>query len=161
MRGQRRSRAVLVCWLIVLFSTIQHPANAETRTGSAVHVMPGGQLVGRRIVYHGGAVVVYLAPTSFDTCSAGYVCLWQNINFDGAMVQYLSCCAWNNLANVGFDHIASSWRNRKNVDAQIAAGSSGGTPRLCLDNNSYSGSMPSGWDDVASSIRVRDASTYC
>jgi hypothetical protein len=160
MKGHR-SRVLLVCWLVVLFSAIQYSAAADTRAASPVRVMRGGHLVGNRIIYRGGAVVVYLAPTSFDTCSAGYVCLWQNINFDGAMVQYQSCCAWNNLANFGFDNVASSWRNRKNVDAQIAAGAGGGTPRLCLNNNSYSGFMPNGWDDVASSIRVRDASTYC
>jgi hypothetical protein len=160
MQGQGM-RALLVCWLVVLFSAIQYPAVADTRVASQVRVMPGGRLVGKRIIYRGGAVVVYLAPTSFDTCSAGYVCLWQNISFDGAMVQYQSCCAWNNLADVGFDGVASSWRNRKSVDAQIAAGLAGGTPRLCLNNNSFGGSMPSGWNDVASSIRVRDASTYC
>lgn len=56
--------------------------------------------------------------------------------------------------------MASSWRNRMSVDAQIADAGDG-TPRLRLNNGSYASSMPAGWNDAATSIRVRDAATYC
>jgi hypothetical protein len=44
----------------------------------------------------------------------------------------------------------------KNVDAQIATDAGGGGSKLCLTNNDSASSMPAGWDNVASSIRVRD-----
>ncbi len=77
------------------------------------------------------------------------------------MVQLNSCCSWHDLADYGFNNTTSSWRNRMGVDAQLAMDPSGGGSRLCLGNGSYASSMPSGWDNAASSIRVRDASTYC
>lgn len=128
-----------------------------------VRVAAGGVISGDRIVYEGGDVVVVPegAGDSFDSCPNGYVCLFEDVNWGGSLIQLSSCCAWNNLSAYGFDNLASSWRNRKNVDAQIATGSGGGGSRLCLNNNSYSSSMPGGWDNVASSLRVRDASTYC
>jgi len=127
-----------------------------------VRVMPGGAVVGDRIVYEGGSVVVVpAAGDSFDSCLSGWVCLFASTNWQGDMVQLSSCCAWNNLSDYGFNNTASSWRNRLSVDAQLAKDASGGGARLCLNNGSYASSMPSGWDSAASSIRVRDASTYC
>lgn len=127
-----------------------------------VRVMPGGVVIDGRIVYEGGNVVVVPAAADvFDSCPSGWVCLFANTNWLGDMIQISSCCAWDNLSAYGFDNSASSWRNRKNVDAQIATGSGGGGSKLCLNNNDYSSSMPAGWDNVASSIRVRDAGTYC
>jgi Peptidase inhibitor family I36 len=129
-----------------------------------VPVMPGGQVVGGQVVYEGGAVIVVPAGSgseSFDSCPAGKVCLFQDANWAGNMVQFSTCCAWDNLANYGFNNMASSWRNRLGVDAQIADGAGGGNPRLCLNSGSFASSMPAGWNDAATSIRVRDAATYC
>ena len=126
--------------------------------------MDGGVIVGDRIVYEGGDVIVTPAGVggeSFESCPNGYVCLFEDVNWEGTMIMFNSCCAWNNLSAYGFDNVASSWRNRKNVDAEIATLSGGGGSRLCLNNNSYSSSMPGGWDNAASSLRVRNAATYC
>jgi hypothetical protein len=156
--------AAVVVTLLALLAAVpgaaaQPPAS---RRSMGVRVMPGGVIVGDRIVYEGGAVVVVPATgDSFDSCLSGWVCLFSSINWQGDMVQFNSCCAWSNLSDYGFNNTASSWRNRLSVDAQIAKDAAGGGTRLCLGNNSYASSMPSGWDDAASSIRVRDASTYC
>jgi hypothetical protein len=127
-----------------------------------VRVMHGGVVIGSQIVYEGGNVVVTPGiGDTFDSCPSGWVCLFASTNWQGNMVQFSSCCAWNNLADYGFNNTASSWRNRLGVDAQLAMDASGGGSRLCLGNSSYASSMPSGWDNAASSIRVRDANTYC
>lgn len=128
-----------------------------------IRVMPGGTIAEGAIVYDGGAVVVRPrgVPDSFDSCPAGSVCLFAQTSWNGAMVQFNSCCAWENLGAYGFNNTAESWRNRMGVDAQLALDSGGGGDRLCLGNNAYAASMPSGWANSASSIRVRDASTYC
>lgn len=137
-------------------------AASDVERFMGVRVMPGGVVLDDRIVYKGGEVVVVPSGgESFDTCPSGNVCLFAETSWQGDMIQLSSCCAWNNLSAFGFDNLASSWRNRKNVDAQIATGSGGGGSRLCLNNNDYSSTMPGGWDNVASSIRVRDAGTYC
>jgi hypothetical protein len=149
--------------LIGSILTATSPAGGTSRQlFRGLPVMPGGHVEGEQIVYEGGAVVVVpAAAESFDSCPDGKVCLFQNANWSGAMIQFTSCCAWENLSAYGFNNIASSWRNRKNVDAQIADGTGGASPRLCLNDNDFAGSMPAGWDNVASSIRVRDAGTYC
>ena len=140
------------------------PVSSEPRSFRGIQVMPGGTIAGDRIVYQTGDVIVVPAGPGidgFDSCPSGSVCLFENTSWTGDMVAFSNCCAWNDLAAFGFNNVASSWRNRKSVDGQIAMTAGGGGTRLCLNNNSYSSSMPSGWDNAASSIRVRDASTYC
>jgi hypothetical protein len=124
--------------------------------------MPGGVVVGDRIVYEGGAVVVVPAvAAAFDDCPNGSVCLFQNAGWGGLMITFNSCCDWDNLGPFGLNNAASSWRNRMSVDAQLAKDNGGGGAKLCLNNNSSASSMPAGWDDAASSIRVRNAGTFC
>jgi Peptidase inhibitor family I36 len=156
----------MVTMPVVLALVMGVPASAGSADDvdrfMGVRVMPGGVVAGDRIVYEGGSVVVVpAAGESFDSCPSGWVCLFANTNWQGAMVQFSSCCAWDNLSNFGFNNVASSWRNRKSVDAQIAIDVGGGGSKLCLNNNDFADSMPAGWDNVASSIRVRDAGTYC
>ena len=151
--------AVLMTFVVVL------PAAAAEGSGQmrfmGVPVMPGGVVMGDRIVYEGGTVVVVpAAAESFDSCPSGWLCLFEDIIWGGSQFQ-TNTTTWVNLANYGFNESTSSWRNRKNVDGQLAVNANGGGSKLCLNNNSYSSTMPAGWDDVASSVRVRDASTYC
>jgi hypothetical protein len=128
-----------------------------------VPIMPGGGVVDGTIVYDGGDVIVVPANEveGFDSCPTGYVCLFANTSWQGTMVQFRSCCAWSNLSSYGFNDMASSWRNRLSVDAQLAKDANGGGATLCLNNGGYASSMPSGWDNSASSIRVRDGAGYC
>ena len=130
---------------------------------SVVIVAGGGAATAERTVARlaGGSIVVRSAPASISDCPSGFVCLWEHINFEGRMVGYSTCSTWFNLADITFNNLASSWRNRKSVDAVIADGANGNGDRLCLDNNSYSSSMPAGWNDQASSIRIRDDANHC
>lgn len=162
MKG--RATAACVPFLVVL--TIATVAQAVESGGQfrGVPVMPGGTVAGDQIVYDGGDVVVVPAGAgidAFDSCPSGYLCLFEDVNWGGNMVAISNCCAWNNLSDFGFNNLASSWRNRKNVDGQIAQGAGGAGSRLCLNNNSYASSLPTGWDNTVSSFRVRDAATYC
>ncbi len=71
------------------------------------------------------------------------------------------CCAWVNLADLGFNNIMSSWRNRKAVDAKVAEFADGGGERLCLDSFSNSAWVGSAWNDRASSIRIFTGDGAC
>jgi hypothetical protein len=113
-----------------------------------------------RIVREGGDVIRYLGPTAPGDCPLDYVCLWTNQDYLGSMVAYRDCCAWNNLAGVGFNNIASSWRNRKSVDAKVADNADGNGAILCLNDGSQAASMGS-WDNQATSIKVFSGSGAC
>ena len=159
----RSAATALACIGLLLIPSAQASEAAAADTLHGVPVMPGGVISDERIVYEGGAVVVVpaLGIESFDSCLTGYVCLFANTSWQGTMVQFNSCCAWNNLSGYGFNETASSWRNRLSVDAQLAKNAGGAGDKLCLNNGSYASSMPGGWDNSASSIRVRDGSGYC
>lgn len=160
-----RVKLAVAAVLVVSIGLLATPAGARpsgTWWFRGVQVMPGGVVRDGRIIYdHGNVVVIPAVTDGFDTCLSGYVCLFADINWGGDIVQFTTCCAWNNLSDYGFNNTASSWRNRKAVDAQIAMGTDGGGSKLCLNNNDYASSMPSGWDNGVSSIRIRDAGTYC
>ena len=165
-KGEAMRRGVAVAIVIALNLLVLTPsgeAHSTQRRFRGVRVMPGGVVVGDRIVYEGGAVAVVpdTGTLSFDSCPSGNLCLFDFVNWSGDLFILSSCCAWNNLSNYGFNNRVSSWRNRLSDDGQLAKDAGGGGTKLCLDNNSYSSSMPSGWDNAASSARVRDASTYC
>lgn len=153
-----------VC-VVLSIAAISTPATADKAQASgfmADDLMPGAQVVRGRVIYEGGSVVLVPAPPgAFDSCPSGWVCLFEDANWQGNMLQFNSCCAWNNLSAFGFDNIASSWRNRMSVDAQIAKNAGGGGVILCLNNGASSSSMPAGWDNNASSIRGRNSSTVC
>ena len=152
--------------VLAMVLALAPPAGAAERPAArwlhGVRVMPGGAIVGNHIVYRGGDVIVVPSVgDSFDSCVSGFVCLFDSVGWTGSSVQFNSCCAWNNLSAFGFNDRASSWRNRMSVDAQIAKDPGGGGAKMCLNNGSFAASMPSGWDNAASSIRVRNAATYC
>ena len=126
----------------------------------AVGSSPGSSFARERIVMHGGDVVVMRASLAPSDCPLDYVCLWENPDFIGGMVAYRDCCAWNNLANVGFNNVASSWRNRKGVDAKVANFADGNGALVCLNNGSQAGSM-GGFDNQATSIKVFSSSGAC
>lgn len=159
-----RARLVVAILLSLMFAL---PASATERPVldrfMGIRLMPGGIVTDGKIVYQGGDVVVVpgIDIETFDSCPSGWVCLFADATWQGDMLQFNTCCAWNNLSAFGFNNIASSWRNRMSVDAQIAKETGGGGAILCLNNGSYSSTMPSGWDNAASSIRVRSSSTIC
>ncbi len=162
MRLKSAAATLLVCASLVLVPAVQAAQARPLQAFHGVRVMPGGVVVDGRILYEGGGVIVVPSPgRSFDSCPAGFACLFANTGWGGTMVAFSTCCAWNNLSAYGFDNTASSWRNRLSVDAQIAMSAGGGGTKLCLGNSGSASTMPSGWDNAASSIRVRDSGAYC
>ncbi len=74
--------------VLAIAVAIAVPAGAAERPAGrwvgGVRVMPGGAIVGDRIVYEGGDVIVVPeAGDSFDTCLSGYVCLFENTSWTG------------------------------------------------------------------------------
>lgn len=111
------------------------------------------------VLLQGGEPIVQ--PLAANDCPVDYVCLWQDQDFNGARVQYLSCCAWYNLADVGFNNMMSSWRNRKSVDAKVAENADGNGERLCLNNGGQNASVSAAWDNRASSVKIFSGSGAC
>jgi hypothetical protein len=106
-------------------------------------------------------VRVALEPVAASDCPSGWVCLWQHADFEGAMVMLHDCCAWENLADVGFNNMMSSWRNRKAVDAKVAELANGDGARLCLRSSSSDSWVGSAWNDSASSAKVFASDGAC
>jgi Peptidase inhibitor family I36 len=155
-------RVLVMAISLAFVTSSQVGAVEEGQPFRGIQVMPGAVIQGDLIVYENGRVVVVPASgAGFDDCLAGYICLFENTNWTGSIIQFSDCCVWYDLGDFGFNNRASSWRNRKTVDGQIAMGAGGSGSKLCLDNNSYASSMPTGWDNAASSFRVRNAGTYC
>ena len=126
MRLKSAAATLLVCASLVLVPAVQAAQARPLQAFHGVRVMPGGVVVDGRILYEGGGVVVVPSPgRSFDSCPAGFACLFANTGWGGTMVAFSTCCAWNNLSAYGFDDTASSWRNRLSVDAQIAMSAGG------------------------------------
>lgn len=113
-----------------------------------------------RVVMQGGDLILFPAMAAPSDCPVDYVCLWANPEFIGGMVAFRDCCPWYNLADSGFNNVASSWRNRKSVDARIADFQDGNGNRLCLNSGSQAGSM-SGWDNQATSLKIYSSSAAC
>src|SRR5947209_7475635 len=65
----------------------------------------------------GGALGFGLAPlssaasASASSCPSGYLCLFQDANFGGRMLQFHDGGYWQNLTNYGFNDQMSSWVN--------------------------------------------------
>lgn len=110
-------------------------------------------------VYGGDDPLV--VPLAASDCPVNYVCLWEHQDFVGTRVQYLSCCAWYNLADAGFNNTMSSWRNRKSVDAKVAENADGNGERLCLNDGGQNASVSAAWDNRASSIKIFSGSGAC
>jgi hypothetical protein len=113
-----------------------------------------------RVVREGDGVIRFLGPTAPSDCPFDYVCLWANPEYLGSMVAYRDCCAWNNLAGVGFNNAASAWRNRKSVDAKVADNADGNGAILCLNDGAQAATMGS-WDNMATSIKIFSGSGAC
>ena len=128
----------------------------------AIASSPGPSLAGSkdRIVMQGGDVILFPSMAAPSDCPFDYVCLWANAEYIGGMVAFRECCNWANLADVNFNNVASSWRNRKSVDAKVADFQDGNGNRLCLNNGSQSGSMGA-WENQATSLKIFSSSGAC
>jgi Peptidase inhibitor family I36 len=148
-------------------------ARADTvDTVNGVVVQPGGIVVdGDAIVYEGGAVVVDTRPATpdpglaafdidpdnpIDGCLKNYMCLYPRTQYRGAqnMAAINVCCTWVNLATYGMNERTESYHNRTGDDVRLAKGVNGNGDHMCAPKGDDAPTMPDGWVDVVSSIKI-------
>jgi hypothetical protein len=127
----------------------------------ATSIALGALLVGVTAPAEGSSSATIIALADFDDCPPGYVCLWRDADFQGAMLRSNDCCSWINLAPYGFNNVVSSWRNRRSNDAKLAEFANGDGAKLCLNNNSSDNYVGSAWNDRASSLKLFNDSAQC
>ncbi|HET9163424.1 MAG TPA: peptidase inhibitor family I36 protein [Solirubrobacterales bacterium] len=130
-------------------------AEEEPIASSSPHIVSSS---GGVTTYSDGAKVV--EPASFNDCPDGWVCLWENKEYSGRMLEFQDRGFWQNLTDYGFNDQTTAWRNRTNDDARLAEDINGGGERICLQPNS-SNSQLSGFNDKASSIIIYKTATVC
>jgi hypothetical protein len=105
------------------------------------------------------APVLYVEAAGLADCPAGSVCLWQHINFTGAMFGWregtyeadfrtLSCPA---CKGGDFHDDASSWANNTRRKYCVSWGTKGGDPDNTMPSGKAGNFTPE-WNDQASSI---------
>lgn len=120
---------------------------------------PGGLPDGAQVVdsdtveFEDGAVVLELGDLGYSDCPSGWLCLWEDEDYGGRMLQFQSTGYWQNLTDYGFNDEMSSWRNRRANDSKWAWNTGGGGTVRCMDSGSSSSYVGSGDNDEASSIR--------
>lgn len=109
-------------------------------------VPEGGTIVDEdTLSFEDGTVVLNLAPMAYGDCPDTWVCLWQDDNYAGRMLQFHDVTTyWQDLASYGFNDEMSSWRNRKNKDAKWAWNTGGGGTQRCMGANSSSSYVGNG-----------------
>lgn len=151
---------------LAIFASVALAAEDEPSAGpstpqvvqSSVEVTPDGTEV---TTYSDGTKVVSPAsPDSFSECPDGWVCLWENKEYGGRMLEFQDRGYWQNLSVYEFNDKTSSWANRTNDDARLSQNAGGGGNLLCLQPNS-SNSQLTGFNDEASAIIIYKTSTVC
>lgn len=86
-----------------------------------------------------------------------WLILYDTSNFGGNSVSFRDTGTWFNLSSYSFDNVTSSWKNNTYCDATAAQNADGGGSLLTLAARSQATSMPTGWDDVISSVEISAA----
>lgn len=98
---------------------------------------------------------------SFSECPDGWVCLWEDKEYSGRMLQFQTRGEWQSLLNPwNFNDKTTAWRNRTNDDAKLAQNVDGSGTWICLQPNS-SNSQLTGFNDEASAIKIFKTATVC
>lgn len=166
MRKSRRTIGALIAAAVLLLPGVAAAqATEETAVDAAFpDGLPEGATVvdGDTLSFDGGSTLLQVGPTAFSDCPDTWVCLWQDQNYAGRMLQFHDVTTnWQNLTDYGFNDQMSSWRNRKNKDAKWAWDVGGGGVQRCMNANSSSSYVGSGDNDEASSIRIFGSNTIC
>jgi hypothetical protein len=138
--GSRVTLVAVVFFSAVLPMSLSKGAEAEASTPDGITVIPNA--------------------TAVD-CPAGYVCLFEHADFAGTLLLLHDCCAWEDLADYGFNNAMSSWRNRKARDAKVAEFANGNGDKLCLNSSSSDAWVGKVWNDRASSAKIFSDAAAC
>ncbi len=182
MKGSASAAAVVLCLTLVSLATAvgvsaadesgrtvePSPSPDVSEYGSTIaDAFPEGIPVGAVIVdvdtlaFDNGAVLLNVGPTALSDCPSNWVCLWQDSQYSGRMLQFQQCCQWQNLADYGFANKMSSWANKRDFDARWAFGPNGGGTVRCMDSHSSVSYVGNPDNDQAESIRILDTDTAC
>jgi hypothetical protein len=170
-----------------LMNSLTATTNADAQNPSnALRVPLRPTIVGRELVYPDGVMVSIDKGTGLPLkidprtglsspasnpdsvpranvipCTAGYTCLYENINYGGRRLQWRDRNQLINLVNYEFDNKMSSWRNNNNVDARWYYGVNGTDTSRCMNAGKSDGVV--GWidNDEASSLRIYNSTTGC
>ncbi|MCA1711903.1 MAG: peptidase inhibitor family I36 protein [Actinobacteria bacterium] len=105
------------------------------------------------LAWDGAAPVERLAADCAGDNSR-WLYLYEHVNFGGRVLKFNDVGYWQNLTTYDFNDQLSSWWNTTLCDARIAQDTNGGGWLLLLPDRTSSSSMPTGWNDVASSLKI-------
>lgn len=140
------------------------PAEATTVEGAFPSGLPRGAVAidEDTVSFDNGDVILELSGTKgYSDCPSGWLCLWQDRDYAGRMLQFRSTGSWQNLTDYGFNDEMSSWRNRRSADSKWAWHIDGGGTIRCMDSFSSTSYVGSGDNDEASSVRNYTLDTHC
>jgi hypothetical protein len=153
---------IAACALAVIASAALAAENESTPAAAAgapsivaTTTTPAGKSV---TTYSDGNIVV--APAVFSDCPDGWVCIWEDANYSGRMLQFQDRGFWQDLTAYNFNDKTSSWRNRINQDAKLSEDIGGGGTQICMQPQS-SNSLLTGFNDKASSIKLFKTADVC
>jgi len=145
--------------VVAVLGVISSVAVASEESSAPTVVSSTTSSVGQSVTtFSDGAKLV--TPASFNECPDGWVCLWEDKEYSGRMLEFQSRGFWQNLTDYGFNDKTTAWRNRTNDDAKLAQDINGGGGQICLQPNS-SNSLLTGFNDLASSIIIFKTATVC
>lgn len=167
MRSSRRFMAAAAAIVGAVLLAVPVAAAGSGKPTPIEAAFPSGLPAGATAVdedtvsFDGGNVLLQLGPTAFDDCPQYWLCLWQDSNYSGRMLQFYDVTSyWQNLTDYGFNDAMSSWRNRKLRDAKWSYDTNGGGTQRCMESGSSASGL-GGDNDEASAIRIFDSDTIC
>ncbi len=117
---------------------------------------PGATITGLRkggtTYYDGGNLIVtQAAAVAYPwECQSGYFCLFSLNSGTGDRYSTSVAGSYVNLANVGFNDVANSWRNRRSTGTYIDESTTGAGWRICA--NPGQANIPVGSQNEASRV---------
>lgn len=131
------------------------PSTATTVRGAFPNGLPEGAVAIDKdtVSFEDGKVILELGgEKGYYDCPYGWLCLFQDKDWEGRMLQFQDTGSWQNLTDYGFNDAMSSWRNRRSADSKWAWHINGNGTRRCMDSHSATSYVGSGDNDEASSI---------
>ena len=104
------------------------------------------------LAWDGTAIEQLAADCAGD--NSRWLYLYEHTNFGGRILKFNDTGYWQNLTNYDFNDQLSSWWNNTLCNAYVAQNTNGGGSLLLLMAQLSSSGMPSGWNDVASSLKI-------
>lgn len=135
---------------------------------------PGWKIVGKEVHWEKEQAVLSLEPMLISDCPSGWVCLFENVNFndqnhDGRtdpgtrMLRFSATGRWLYMATWNFNDKMSSWYNRRGLDARWYhnAWPQDPPPALCMNPGATASYAGSDHNDKMSMLWIYTNTTTC